>query len=174
MMKNNIYIEIKDEFKKNIYLHGLQLCASQARKIGSNSLCSDSLSISITDSKTLKILNRKYLGENKPTDVLSFPNKLNWKEGVEYIQIEDNFDDKNYLGDVFISFEKIVEHSKLYKTEENLELNIILAHGILHLLGYDHYDERSRIKINQLTIDIIKNLKLDYKKAKKSLELRNG
>ena len=61
----------------------------------------------------------------------------------------------------------------LYKTEKNLELNIILAHGILHLLGYDHYDESSRIKINQLTVDIIKNLKLDYKKAEKSLELRN-
>ena len=77
------------------------------------------------------------------------------------------------MGDVFISFEKIIEHSKLYKTEKNLELNIILAHGILHLLGYDHYDESSRIKINQLTVDIIKNLKLDYKKAEKSLELRN-
>ena len=77
------------------------------------------------------------------------------------------------MGDVFISFEKIIEHSKLYKTEKNLELNIILTHGILHLLGYDHYDESSRIKINQLTVDIIKNLKMDYKKAEKSLELRN-
>ena len=47
-----------------------------------------------------------------------------------------------------------------------------MAHGILHLLGYDHYDDRSRIKI-KLTVDIIKNLNLDYKKAKISLELRN-
>tara|TARA_Y100001954_G_scaffold139377_1_gene148577 strand:- start:1345 stop:1869 length:525 start_codon:yes stop_codon:yes gene_type:complete len=173
MMKNNIYIDIKNEFKKNISKEGVRLCASQARKIGSNSLCSDSVSISITDSETLKTLNKKYLGEDKTTDVLSFPNKLNWIEGIENIPIEDNFNNKDYLGDVFISFEKIVEHSKLYKTEKNLELNIILAHGILHLLGYDHYDESSRTKINQLTIDIIKNLKLDYKKAEKSLELRN-
>ena len=173
MMKNNIHIDIKDEFKENIYKEGLLLCASQAIKIGSNSLCNDSLSISITDSETLKTLNKKYLGEDKATDVLSFPNKLNWNEGVEDVQIEDNFNNNDYLGDIFISFEKIIEHSELYKTEKNLELNIILAHGILHLLGYDHYDERSRIKINKLTIDIIKNLKLDYKKAEKSLELRN-
>ena len=173
MMKNNIHIDIKNEFKKNIYKEGLQLCASQAIKIGSNSLCNDSLSISITDSKALKTLNKKYLGEDKATDVLSFPNKLNWNEGIEDNHIEDYFNNENYLGDVFISFEKIIEHSKLYKTEKNLELNIILAHGILHLLGYDHYDESSRIKINQLTVDIIKNLKLDYKKAEKSLELRN-
>jgi len=172
-MMNNIYIDIKNEFKKNISKEGVHLCASEARKIGSNSLCSDSVSISITDSETLKTLNKKYLGEDKTTDVLSFPNKLNWIEGIENIPIEDNFNNKDYLGDVFISFEKIVEHSKLYKTEKNLELNIILAHGILHLLGYDHYDESSRTKINQLTIDIIKNLKLDYKKAEKSLELRN-
>ena len=173
MMKNNIHIDIKNEFKKNIYKDGLLLCASQAMKIGSNSLCDDSLSISITDSEALKTLNKKYLGEDKATDVLSFPNKLNWNEGIEDNHIEDNFNNENYLGDVFISFEKIIEHSKLYKTEKNLELNIILAHGILHLLGYDHYDESSRIKINQLTVDIIKNLKLDYKKAEKSLELRN-
>ena len=173
MMKNNIHIDIKNEFKKNIYKEGLQLCASQAIKIGSNSLCNDSLSISITDSETLKTLNKKYLGEDKTTDVLSFPNKLNWNEGIEDINIEDYFNNKDYLGDVFISFEKIIEHSKLYKTEKNLELNIILAHGILHLLGYDHYDESSRIKINQLTVNIIKNLKMDYKKAEKSLELRN-
>ena len=173
MMKNNIHIDIKNEFKKNIYKDGLLLCASQAMKIGSNSLCDDSLSISITDSEALKTLNKKYLGEDKATDVLSFPNKLNWNEGIEDNHIEDNFNNENYLGDVFISFEKVIEHSKLYKTEKNLELNIILAHGILHLLGYDHYDESSRIKINQLTVDIIKNLKLDYKKAEKSLELRN-
>ena len=172
-MKNNIHIDIKNEFKKNIYKDGLLLCASQAMKIGSNSLCNDSLSISITDSEALKTLNKKYLGEDKATDVLSFPNKLNWNEGIEDNHIEDNFNNENYLGDVFISFEKVIEHSKLYKTEKNLELNIILAHGILHLLGYDHYDESSRIKINQLTVDIIKNLKLDYKKAEKSLELRN-
>ena len=173
MMKNNIHIDIKNEFKKNIYKNGLLLCASQAMKIGSNSLCNDSLSISITDSEALKTLNKKYLGEDKATDVLSFPNKLNWNEGIEDIHIEDNFNNEDYLGDVFISFEKIIEHSKLYKTEKNLELNIILAHGILHLLGYDHYDERSRIKINRVTVGIIKNLKLDYKKAEKSLELRN-
>ena len=173
MMKNNIHIDIKNEFKKNIYKEGLQLCASQAIKIGSNSLCNDSLSISITDSETLKTLNKKYLGEDKTTDVLSFPNKLNWNEGIEDINIEDFFNNKDYLGDVFISFEKIIEHSKLYNIEKNLELNIILTHGILHLLGYDHYDESSRIKINQLTVDIIKNLKMDYKKTEKSLELRN-
>ena len=173
MMKNNIYIDIDNEYKKNIDAKILELCASQARKIGSNSLCNDSLSISITNSKKLKTLNKKYLGENKSTDVLSFPNKLDWDEGVQGIVAIDEFNNENYLGDIFISFEKIIEHSKLYKTGLILELNIILAHGILHLLGYDHYDDSSRIKINDLTVGIIKNLNLDYKKAKISLELRN-
>ena len=87
MMKNNIHIDIKDEFKKNIYKEVAALCIS-SYKFGSNSLCNDSLSISITNSETLKTLNRKYLGEDKATDVLSFPNKLNWNEGVEDVQIE--------------------------------------------------------------------------------------
>ena len=119
MMKNNIYINIDNEYKKNIDLEILEL-ASQARKIGSNSYCDDSLSISITNSEKFKTLNKKYLGENKPTDVLSFPNKLDWEEGVRDIMSKDEFNNENYLGDIFISFEKIIEHSILYKTGNTL------------------------------------------------------
>ena len=50
-----------------------------------------------------------------------------------------------------ISFENIVIQSKLYMTGAELELNIILAHGILHLLGYDHYDDNSKREMDNLT-----------------------
>ena len=173
MMKNNIFIKIDNEFEKVIDSDRLKLCAYEARMVGSSSLCDDSLSISITNSENLKSLNKKFAGEDESTDVLSFPSRLNWSEGVQNHQKKDKFNDNDHLGDIFISYEKIIEHSKLFKIKETLELNIILAHGILHLLGYDHYDESSKIKINDLTVNVIKNLNLDYKKAKISLELRN-
>ncbi len=72
----------------------------------------------LTNNRRIRQLNKKFRGENRATDVLSFP----WKE-------------KNYLGDVIISIEKIAENAKFYGQEFNDELLRVLIHGFLHLLG---------------------------------------
>ena len=172
-MKNNIHIDIEENFLKEINKESLMLCAYEALSIGSNSLCCDSISVSITNSEIIKDLNKKYLNNDYATDVLAFPNDLSWKEGIKESFLEDNFNDDGYLGDVFISFEKIIEQSKIYSLSPELELNIILSHGILHLLGYDHYDDNSKNEMDNLTVKVIENLKLDHKKAKISLGSRN-
>ena len=87
MMKNNIYIDIDNVYKKNINLEILELCASQARKIGSNSHCDDSLSISVTNSEKLKTLNKNIL-EKTSNRCFIFPNKLNWNEGIEDVKLK--------------------------------------------------------------------------------------
>ena len=81
--------------------------------------------------------------------------------------------DEGHLGDIFISFENIVSQSQFYMTGTELELNIILTHGILHLLGYDHYDDNTKRQMDSLTTDVIKSLNLDYEKAEISLGSRN-
>ena len=172
-MKNNIHIDIEENFQKIINEGSLKICASEALSLGSNSLCNDSLSVSITNSEIIKNLNKKYLDNNYVTDVLAFPNDLSWNEGIKESILKDNFNNNGYLGDIFISYEKIIEQSEIFSLSPKLELNIILSHGILHLLGYDHYDDNSKNKMDNLTVKIIKNLKLDHKKAKISLESRN-
>ena len=67
----------------------------------------------------MKSLNYKFREKNKPTDVLSFPLK-----------------NKNYIGDIAISFEIINKRSK--KTNFFLELDKMWIHGYFHLIGYDH------------------------------------
>ena len=57
---------------------------------------------------------------------------------------------------------------------KSIGLNIILAHGVLHLLGYDHKNKIMKQKMIIKTVEIIKHLKLDHIKAKLSLEGRNG
>lgn len=172
-MKNNIYIDIEENFQKIINKGSLKICASEALSLGSDFLCNDSLSVSITNSEIIKNLNKKYLNNNYVTDVLAFPNDLSWSEGTKESILKDNFNNNSYLGDIFISYEKIIEQSEIFSLSPELELNIILSHGILHLLGYDHYDDNSKNKMDNLTVKIIKNLKLDHKKAKISLESRN-
>ena len=67
----------------------------------------------------MKNLNYKFRKKNKTTDVLSFPLK-----------------NKNYIGDIAISFEIINKRSK--KTNFFLELDKMWIHGYFHLIGYDH------------------------------------
>ena len=172
-MKNNIYIEIDKDFEKDVDKNVIKRCALKSLNIGSRDSCKDSVSISITNSEKIKILNKKYLNRKISTDVLAFPTMQNWVKGIKNFNVKDNFNDEGHLGDIFISFENIVSQSKLYMTGTELELNIILTHGILHLLGYDHYDNNSKREMDNLTTDVIKNLSLDYKKAEISLGSRN-
>ena len=76
-------------------------------------------SILLTNNKEMKNLNYKFRKKNKTTDVLSFPLK-----------------NKNYIGDIAISFEIINKRSK--KTNFFLELDKMWIHGYFHLIGYDH------------------------------------
>ena len=173
MMKNKIYIEIDKDFENDINKNSIKKCALESINIGSSNLCEDSISISIASSEKIKILNKKFLNKNSSTDVLAFPTTQNWSKGIRNSNDKDNFNDEGHLGDIFISFENIVSQSKLYMTGAELELNIILAHGILHLLGYDHYDDNSKREMDNLTTDVIKKLNLDHGKAEISLGTRN-
>ena len=76
-------------------------------------------SILLTNNKKIKDLNYKFRKKNKPTDVLSFQSN-----------------DKDYIGDIAISYEMINRKSKL--SNFFLELDKIWIHGYFHLNGYDH------------------------------------
>ncbi len=79
--------------------------------------------ILLTNNNKIKKLNKKFRNKNKSTDVLSFP-------------INNIYINKNYLGDIAISFEIINKRSKL--TNFNFEFDKMWIHGYLHLVGYDH------------------------------------
>lgn len=85
-----------------------------------------SLTVLITNNKEIQDLNKRFRKEKKPTDVLSF--NLTKKEQLN----------KKYLGDIVISF----EYAKNEALKKNIpiikELQMLLIHGHLHLLGYDH------------------------------------
>lgn len=88
------------------------------------------LSILLCDDKTIHPLNRDYRGKDKPTDVLSFAQR----EG------EFAFVDDDLLGDVIISIDTAIRQAMDRQHSVETELRVLLVHGILHLLGYDHID----------------------------------
>jgi len=89
------------------------------------------LSIVLCDDATIHPLNRDYRGKDKPTDVLSFAQR----EG-EFAFLEDNL-----LGDVIISMEPTRRQADERGHSVETELRVLLVHGILHLLGYDHIED---------------------------------
>ncbi|MEE8423056.1 MAG: rRNA maturation RNase YbeY [Thermodesulfobacteriota bacterium] len=97
-------------------------------RLGSND---SELSLLLVDNKSIRELNKKYLGKNSPTDVLSFP----MNEGA-FGNVNPNI-----LGDVVLSLEKAKELAAREDTPLQTIIANLLIHGILHLHGYDH--ERS-------------------------------
>ncbi|MBF0362305.1 MAG: rRNA maturation RNase YbeY [Oligoflexia bacterium] len=80
-------------------------------------------------------LNKNYLGKNKSTDVISFPvHDINLKDIKD---IPQNFPLLS-LGDIFICKEVAIKAAKENNVTLSEEFRILLIHGILHLLGFDH------------------------------------
>ena len=89
------------------------------------------LSVVIVGNRTIRRLNRDYLGRDKPTNVISFPLQEGDFTGVN----------PRALGDVVISADTAASEAEGGGVTFENRLTFLLLHGILHLTGYDH--ERS-------------------------------
>jgi len=92
------------------------------------------LTVSLVDDAEIHRLNRDYRGKDRPTDVLAFA----MREGRRVP------DDNAMLGDVVISLDTAVRQACRRGATAAQEVQTLLIHGILHLLGYDH--ERSAVE----------------------------
>ena len=88
-------------------------------------------SILLTDDKKIRELNKQYRNKNISTDVLSFSQAEGEEDGLEH----------NLLGDIVISISTAMRQSSEHNLSIDEEIVLLLIHGILHLLGFDH--ERS-------------------------------
>jgi probable rRNA maturation factor len=94
------------------------------------------LSIVLTDDNHLHKLNLEYLGFDAPTDVLSFP--------ASEIDPETKVP---YLGDILISIPRAEEQAKTAGHSLEAELQILVVHGSLHLLGFDHAETEDKARM---------------------------
>ena len=104
------------------------------------------LSVLITNDETVRRLNREYAGEDAPTDVLAF----SLTEGEEFALPDGVL----RLGEVIISYHTAQRQAAEAGRPVRDEVDHLLVHGILHLLGYDHAEskeeERMRAREREL------------------------
>jgi len=113
------------------------------------------ISLVIIGEKRIRTLNKKYRGIDKVTDVLSFGNDaVNKTAKNKTVKFVDSPDGVFHLGEVFICYSQAVKQAKQKKHSVKKELTILLIHGILHLLGYEHKGDyaRSEMKIKEMEV----------------------
>lgn len=108
------------------------------------------LSLVLTDNKEIRQINLSFREIDNETDVLSFPNYAYSKPAAfdeldEYLNDYELFNPENnslYLGDIMISDEKAKLQAKEFGHTYTREFAFLLAHSILHLIGYDHMTQK--------------------------------
>ena len=105
------------------------------------------LNVLLTDNDGIHAYNKEYRKIDRETDVLSFPN-LDFDEPGDFEISEDReadyFDPDTgelLLGDIVISLDKVKEQAEKYGHGVRREYAFLIAHSMLHLLGYDHMTE---------------------------------
>jgi probable rRNA maturation factor len=95
------------------------------------------LSLVVVGQDRIQQLNKTYLDRDGPTDVISFPMFSEQSEGETGIFITPP-DGIQHLGEVVISYPQAVIQAEEHHHSVKKEITILVIHGILHLLGYDH------------------------------------
>jgi len=102
------------------------------------------ISLVFTDSETVRKLNRDYREVDEPTDVLAFYMLPRQVDDFSFVLPPDSI---TRLGEVIISYPQAVEQAKEQGHSVDKELALLIIHGILHLLGYDHEQPEEETKM---------------------------
>ena len=107
------------------------------------------MTIVLTDDAQLHELNREYLGVDAPTDVLSFPaSETDPETGAAY------------LGDILISIPRATEQAQAAGHPLEAEVQLLVVHGTLHLLGHDHAEAEEKARMWKIQDEVMSRLGL--------------
>ena len=142
-MLEEIEIFVEEEFRGLVDEDWVREIAQQVLKAEGVSPPYE-VSLVFSDSETVQKLNRDYRSVDEPTDVLAFY-MLPQKEADSAFALPP--DGITRLGEVIISYPQAVEQAKEQGHSTERELALLIIHGILHLLGYDHEEPEEESKM---------------------------
>ena len=129
--KRNQWVWIRDSRKGNLRIRPFKrLLDAVAEHLGVQGYTA---TIVWTNDQKIKELKHRYLGVDEPTDVLAFPFHETWPDGT------------HYLGDIVISLDTAYRQAGEKGHDLTVEVAILLIHGLLHLLGYDHETDQGEM-----------------------------
>lgn len=99
--------------------------------------------VKISTDAEVQTLNNEFRGQDKPTNVLSFPD-----------------DSPDYLGDIIIASETVKREAEEQEISVDDHFSHLVVHGILHLMGFDHMEEDEAEQMEELEIQILAKLNI--------------
>lgn len=121
------------------------------------------ISLTLTGTEEIARINREFREIDAPTDVLSFP-MISFAAPGDFSELDkmnDIFNPQSnevLLGDIVICVPKVMEQAKLYGHSPKREYAFLIAHSMLHLLGYDHMNEADAADMEKRQEIILTNL----------------
>lgn len=119
----------------------------------------------LTDNAGIHEVNLQERQIDRPTDVLSFPFAY-YETPADFDALEEQDDAFNpetgeyMMGDIMISVDKVKEQADSYGHSEKRELGFLVAHSMLHLMGYDHMEDDERIVMEKKQEEILQTLNI--------------
>jgi probable rRNA maturation factor len=131
---------------------GPKLEAKRVRELGNRMLAllgleAAELSVVLVDDAGIQGLNREHRDQDRPTDVLAFPLDEDPVSGTPRL-----------LGDIVISLETALRQARSRKRALFPEVRFLLAHGLLHLIGFDHGNPRDKRRMDAATRRLVRGV----------------
>ena len=108
-------------------------------------------------SKKIEDLNAQFRGKKNSTNVLSFPSKVQVYKKINSSQSETNADPFE-LGDIAIAYEVCKKEADISKIAFEHHVYHLITHSVLHLLGYDHEEEKNAAEMEKIEVQVLANL----------------
>ena len=122
--------------------------------LGAEGVSSGEIGVRFVGARRMRALNREYLGHDEVTDVLSFPledagDQFDGGPGAADAPGEPELDVPRLLGDVVVCPTRAAAQARAAGTPLSFEIAMLLVHGTLHVLGYDHETDAGEMALRQ-------------------------
>lgn len=123
------------------------------------------INLLLTENEAIQEMNRNFRGIDRPTDVLSFP-MIEYGKPGDFTDLEERDECFNpesgelVLGDIVISKEKVLSQAEEFGHSLRREFAFLIAHSMLHLIGYDHIEEEDRLVMESKQREILNELNI--------------
>ena len=114
-------------------------------------------SVLACSSAKIKGLNAEFRGKNNSTNVLSFPLKAEKYEAKNSLKLKADADLLE-LGDIAIAYEVCKKEANVSKIKLEDHVYHLIIHSVLHLLGYDHEEEKNATEMEKIEVQVLANL----------------
>jgi probable rRNA maturation factor len=160
---SSVHIEVDSAFSRKVKKTALRQAGQAALECVAKKGGAE-LTVFITGDARVHELNRTYRHVDAPTDVLAFRFAQDSAfgqagDGVPFVSSPDA---ASYLGDVAISYPTAAEQALAYGHSTQEELQVLVVHGVLHLLGYDHEQPKEREEMWRLQSAVLDQLNISW------------